>query len=219
MRFPPEANHGANAGLLEARKRLEKIKAANPGLSYADLYILASYVAIEEMGGPKIPFRPGRTDAPSGEWCTPDGRLPGADMGTKPGTIAHIKEIFYRMGLSDQEIVALVGAHALGRCHTDRSGYTGPWTRAPTTFSNEYFRLLIETKWVKKQWKGPLQYENVDGGDLMMLPADLALVEDQDFKLWVETYAKDEKRFFTDFAKAYAKLTELGCKNLAYRPI
>ena len=34
----------------------------------------------------------------------------------------------------------------------------GPWTRAPTTFSNEYFRLLIETKWVPKQWKGPKQF-------------------------------------------------------------
>jgi catalase (peroxidase I) len=27
-------------------------------------------------------------------------------------------------------------------------------------------------------------------------------------------YAKDEKKFFADFAKAYAKLTENGCKNL-----
>jgi cytochrome c peroxidase len=85
--------------------------------------------------------------------------------------VSSLREVFYRMGLNDQEIVALLGAHALGRCHTDRSGYTGPWTRAPTTFSNEYFRLLIETKWVKKNWKGPLQYENADGGDLMMLPS------------------------------------------------
>ena len=87
------------------------------------------------------------------------------------GVVPSLREVFYRMGLNDQEIVALLGAHALGRCHTDRSGYSGPWTRAPTTFSNEYFRLLIETKWVKKNWKGPLQYENADGGDLMMLPS------------------------------------------------
>lgn len=47
------------------------------------------------------------------------------------------------MGFNDKEIVALSGAHSLGRCHEDRSGFTGPWTRAPTTFSNEYFRLLL----------------------------------------------------------------------------
>lgn len=46
------------------------------------------------------------------------------------------------MGFNDQEIVALSGAHALGRCHTDRSGFEGPWQFSPTTFSNEYFRLL-----------------------------------------------------------------------------
>jgi cytochrome c peroxidase len=214
MRFTPEAGHGANAGLAEARKRLEPIKAKHPNASYADIWIYSSIVAIEEMGGPKIGFRAGRSDKPSGEWCPPDGRLPGADHGTKPATIHGTREVFYRMGLNDQEIVALLGAHALGRCHTDRSGYTGPWTRAPTTFSNEYFRLLIETKWVKKNWKGPLQYENADGGDLMMLPSDLSLIEDPDFKKWVQVYAKDEKKFFADFAKAYQKLTELGCNNL-----
>jgi cytochrome c peroxidase len=45
------------------------------------------------------------------------------------------------------EIVALVGAHTVGRCHTDRSGYSGPWTNAPTTFSNLYFQELANNKW------------------------------------------------------------------------
>ncbi len=41
----------------------------------------------------------------------------------------HIRDIFYRMGFNDREIVALIGAHTLGACHADRSGYVGPWTR------------------------------------------------------------------------------------------
>lgn len=28
--------------------------------------------------------------------------------------------------------VALSGAHALGRCHTDRSGFDGPWQYSPS---------------------------------------------------------------------------------------
>lgn len=50
------------------------------------------------------------------------GRLPNADMGTVGGTIQHIRDIFGRMGFSDREIVALLGAHAVGRCHTNASG-------------------------------------------------------------------------------------------------
>lgn len=79
----------------------------------------------------------------------PDGRLPDADKGSRPKTIEHIRDVFYRMGFNDKEIVALLGAHAMGRCHTDRSGYWGPWTFAENTFSNEYFRLLTEERYVQ----------------------------------------------------------------------
>jgi hypothetical protein len=43
------------------------------------------------------------------------GRLPDADKGAD-----HQRAIFYKMGMSDQEITALAGAHAVGRCHSDR---------------------------------------------------------------------------------------------------
>ena len=44
----------------------------------------------------------------------------------------------------------------------------------------------------------------------MMLPSDLALLSDPEFRKWVEAYAKDEKLFFDDFSKAFAKLLALG---------
>lgn len=97
------------------------------------------------MGGPSIKWRPGRSDL-TAESVTPDGRLPDA---TKKQD--HLRQIFGRMGFNDQEIVALSGAHALGRCHTDRSGFTGPWTFSPTTFSNSYFKLLLSEKWNEKK--------------------------------------------------------------------
>ncbi len=84
------------------------------------------------MQGPQIAWRPGRTDKDVAA-CTPDGRLPDATQGA-----AHLRGIFGRMGFNDQEIVALSGAHALGRCHTDRSGFDGPWTFSPTVLTNDY---------------------------------------------------------------------------------
>jgi cytochrome c peroxidase len=44
----------------------------------------------------------------------------------------------------------------------------------------------------------------------MMLPSDMALVWDKKFKKFVELYAKDEDKFFSDFAAAFSKLLELG---------
>mmetsp|Transcript_13011 Transcript_13011/g.21304 ORF Transcript_13011/g.21304 Transcript_13011/m.21304 type:complete len:356 (-) Transcript_13011:415-1482(-) len=206
MRFPPESLHGANAGLYHARIFLEPIKSEYPWISYADLWTLAGAVAIEEMGGPSIPWRSGRSDAPDNTTAPPDGRLPDASKTQK-----HVRDIFGRMGFTDREMVALIGAHALGRCHKDRSGYVGPWTRAPTTFSNDYYKELVNNKWTKKKWDGPLQYEDPTG-ELMMLPSDMALIWDKKFKEIVTLYAKDEKAFFDDFASAFGKLLELGVK-------
>lgn len=204
MRFKAEAAWGANAGLAVARDRLQAVKNTFPEISYSDLWSLAGVVAIQEMGGPIIPWRPGRQDATE-ERTPPDGRLPDA---SKKGD--HLRTVFRRMGFDDREIVALAGAHALGRCHKGRSGYDGPWTRAPTTFSNDYFVRLVEEKWVPKAWSGPLQYVNAAGGDLMMLPADLALLEDAAFATHVRAYAADGELFFRDFAAAFRKLEELG---------
>ncbi|GMI22213.1 hypothetical protein TrCOL_g2993 [Triparma columacea] len=217
MRFSPEAKWGANAGLDSARGALEPVKAKHPEISYADLYTLAGAVAIEESSGGdcKVPFRLGREDFTSGETSPPDGRLPDADKGSMPKTIDHIRDVFNRMGFSDREIVALIGAHALGRCHTDASGYWGPWTNAETTFSNEYFRLLVEEEWKLKKthngkkWTGPEQYEDKTG-NLMMLPSDIAFIKDPKFAEIVKIYAKDEAAFFKDFGAAFSKLLELG---------
>lgn len=116
--FKPESTDGANAGLHVARALLEPVKRKFPGISYADLWTLAGCVAIEEMGGPKIDWRPGRSDAAPTDPVPPNGRLPDAAQGRQ-----HIRDVFFRMGFTDREIVALAGAHAVGRCHPDRSGF------------------------------------------------------------------------------------------------
>ena len=175
-----------------------------PWITYSDLWTLAAVTSIQEMAGPVIPWRPGRADRDEA-WCTPDGRLPD---GTK--TQDHLRAIFGRMGFSDREIVALSGAHALGRCHTDRSGFTGPWTFSPITMTNDYYKLLLEEKWQWKKWNGEKQYEDVTTKSLMMLPTDMALVKDPTFKKVVEEYAGDEKKFFDEFSTVLCKLLELG---------
>lgn len=220
IRFKEELAHGANAGLDYPVVWLEPIYSKynkNTDLSYADLYTLAGVVAIQQLGGPTIGWRAGRVDALDPSAVTPDGRLPDADKGSSEKTRKGLRETFNRMGFNDQEIVALSGAHALGRCHATSSGYVGPWTPTPTVFNNLYFSLLLNVKWTPNEkitsQGGKFQYQDPTG-KLMMLPSDLALIEDPEFMKYVQLYAKDQKTFFKDFSVAFQKLEELGTKDL-----
>jgi len=186
IRYEEEYTHGSNAGLKIAIDLLEPIKAKNPKITYADLYQLAGVVAVEVTGGPTVEFIPGRRDS---SVCPREGRLPDAKKGAP-----HLRDIFYRMGLSDKDIVALSGGHTLGRAHPDRSGFEGAWTKEPLKFDNSYFlELLIE-----------------ESEGLLKLPTDKALLSDPEFRRYVDLYAKDEDAFFKDYAESHKKLSELG---------
>lgn len=186
IRNEEEHRHGSNNGLKIAIDFCEEVKSKHPKITYADLYQLAGVVAVEITGGPTIDFVPGRKDS---KISTKEGRLPDAKQGAP-----HLRDIFYRMGLSDKDIVALSGAHTLGRAHPERSGFEGPWTREPLKFDNSYFVELL---------KG-------ESEGLLKLPTDKALLDDPAFRPYVELYAKDEDAFFKDYAESHKKLSELG---------
>ncbi|KAJ4714158.1 Ascorbate peroxidase [Melia azedarach] len=186
IRNEQEYTHSANNGLKIAIDLCETVKAKHPKITYADLYQLAGVVAVEVTGGPTIDFVPGRVDS----YESPEeGRLPDANEG-----VSHLRDIFYRMGLSDKDIVALSGGHTLGRAHRERSGFEGPWTKDPLKFDNSYFVELL----------------NGETEGLLKLPTDKALLEDPEFRRYVDLYAKDEDAFFTDYAASHKKLSELG---------
>lgn len=163
MRHKLEAEDPDNLGLATARKMLEPIKAKFPNLSYSDLWVLAAYCAIQHTGGPDIDFRGGRKDAVQEKAIAP-GRLPNPETGVDEGVMEvdeegrvkgweksaeHIREVFYRMGFGDREIVALIcGGHVYGRCHNEHSGYAGAWVENPTFFSNEYAADMFGDKWM-----------------------------------------------------------------------
>ncbi|KAL7231284.1 hypothetical protein ACSBR2_009531 [Camellia fascicularis] len=147
---------------------------------------LAGVVAVEVTGGPTIDFVPGRKDLMD---SPEEGRLPDANKGP-----SHLREVFFRMGLSDKDIVVLSGAHTLGRAHPERSGFEGPWTKDPLKFDNSYFVELL---------KG-------ESEGLLKLPTDKVLVEDPKFRPYVELYKQDEEAFFADYAASHKKLSELG---------
>lgn len=237
IRFDPEIKHGANAGLAGAVELLEPVKEKYPGVSYADIYQMASARGIELAGGPKIDMKYGRVDATSSKQCSVEGNLPdaeagpdgnfGGDRGTcsnkDPTASGHLRKVFYRMGLNDEEIVALSGAHTFGRAYADRSGlgkektkftdgsetkladgsttskYTpggSPWVDNWLVFDNSYFTTIND--------------ETTDE-ELIKLSSDKTLWEDEGFAPYAIKFA-DQDAFFESYAKAQKKLSELGCK-------
>uniref|UniRef100_A0A0E0MKA6 Plant heme peroxidase family profile domain-containing protein n=1 Tax=Oryza punctata TaxID=4537 RepID=A0A0E0MKA6_ORYPU len=185
---------GAN-GLLKALFLVILIKSKHAGVTYADIFQLASATAIEEAGGPKIPMIYGRADVAGGEECPPEGRIPVADP---PSPAEHLREVFYRMGLSDKELI-----HLDELDHSVVDGKNGPgapegqsWTSEWLKFDNSYFKDI----------KGRRDE------DLLVLPTDAVLFEDSSFKIYAEKYAKDQDAFFEDYAEAHAKLSNLGAR-------
>ncbi|MED6211907.1 L-ascorbate peroxidase 3 [Stylosanthes scabra] len=184
IRNQQELNHEANRGLETAVQFCEEVKVKCPRVSYADLYQLAGVIAVEVTGGPTIQFVPGRKDSLE---SPPEGRLPDAKQGAK-----HLRDVFYRMGLTDKDIVVLSGGHTLGKAHKDRSGFEGQWTKNHFKFDNSYFVELMDSK------------------DSFKLPTDKVLVEDPEFRKYVQLYKNDEDAFFADYAVSHKKLSELG---------
>lgn len=204
MIYAPESSDGENAGLEVGRDFLVEFNYKYPWLSRGDLWTLGGVVAVQESGGPKIKWRPGRVDLTAKNQIPKNGYLPDASRDAP-----YVRLIFTRMGFTDQETVALIGAHCLGRCHTWRSGFDGPWSPSFNMFTNDFFVQLLEG-WHIRKWDGKKQYEDDDTKSLMMLPTDYALREDGLFLKYVKLYAKDQDLFFKDFSKAFTKLLENG---------
>lgn len=218
MRFADggEGAFGANAGLPDvAVGLLAPIAEKYAGkISNADLWALAANVGIEEMGGPSIPTRFGRTDAASSAESveSEQGRLPDGDKG-----LDHLREIFYPKGFDDKAIVALSGAHTVGSCHADRSGFDGKWTEDELRFDNSYFIEMLKKEYVLGEASpGNPQYEHAESGTIMLI-SDLALLEDDAYKTHVERYAADEAAYFADFTAAWVQLQENGVAGLRDR--
>ncbi|CAN0351217.1 unnamed protein product [Discosporangium mesarthrocarpum] len=186
---------------------------------------MASATAIEVAGGPEIDMVYGRVDVNEPEGCAPEGNLPAGNEPFPKGETAqdHLRTVFYRMGFDDQGIVALSGAHTLGRAFKDRSGEgaastkftTGDhvargdgkagygrkggssWTEKWLKFDNSYFQTVPD--------------EGCDP-ELLKLGTDKSLFLDEGYLPFAQKYKSDQAAFFADYAVAHKKLSEIGAK-------
>ena len=207
IRFEPELSYGANAGLAKAVNYLKPFAEKYPSVSWADLIQMASAVAVEVMGGPEIEMKYGRVAATGPEACVdgasregfagnaglPDAMPPFGSGATEPAQ--HLRDVFTKkMGFTDQEIVAISGAHTVGRVFKDRSGACPFGYTNPTKFTNSEaiarhdgnsgIGMAGGGSWATKWLKFDNEYYNrTADGDLVWIPTDECLNTDPTFSL------------------------------------
>jgi len=92
---------------------------------------------------------------------------------------------------------------------TFTSGFEGPWTTTPTTWSNSYFQSLVNFKFAPvispgnhTQWESSEQPEG-----LMMLTSDIALTTDASYYAIVHEFANDIDALNAAFSASWYKMT------------
>ena len=107
--------------------------------------------------------------------------------------------------------------------HTVTSGLEGSWVNTPTTWSENYFRLLLDYEYElvrspagAQQWRpvnqkeedmAPAAWDPSRKVPTMMTTADMALKMDPEFRTISEKFRNDHAAFKDAFARAWFKLT------------
>jgi L-ascorbate peroxidase len=227
IRTDLEITAGPNAGLKKALvSYLKPVKDQVPRVSWADLIQMGSALSVELMGGPKIPMRYGRLDGFPVNPAPPPFGLPDALPpfgGPNPqDPAAHLRYVFYKYGMDDRDIVALSGAHTIGRAFKDRSGTVEEGPTDGTAYTKLGAPELLNSKTMGgRSWtKNWLKFDNSyfadmatpDYDNLVTFPTDAILPIDPGFKPHFEEFAKDQNAFFKQYALSHKKLSELGSK-------
>ena len=168
-----EIGNPENNGLAEISARLNMIyndSFSESGMSRADFWALASVVAIrvaadeqqcDQLGLPQNCTKPmprmsilyGRKDCATSPLSNSDTGFPDAH-----GDLDHVMEILRDgLGMTERQVVALIGAHTLGSASTRNSGFDGPWAPPTTRFDNGFYRLLVgnNSGWRQVQLNSP----------------------------------------------------------------
>ncbi|GIL54308.1 hypothetical protein Vafri_9888 [Volvox africanus] len=201
IRLAPQKDWPQNVAMDKVLKVLEPIKDSFPGLTYADLIVLAGNTALTDAKAKGMRFCGGRSDADSDE--PPVTVTPQRVFNDK---LVQLKDNAIVMGLTFREAVALK-AMIRSPSQQQRLGYSGSWTDNPTRLSNEFFKVLLDNDWVNvTSAAGQLEMKAVGKEGVYMMPCDLAIKWDPVFAAIAQEFVTDSTAFYTAFASGWNKM-------------
>ncbi|XP_019058853.1 PREDICTED: peroxidase 40 isoform X2 [Tarenaya hassleriana] len=188
-------------------------------VSCADILAMAARDSVILRGGPSWEVELGRKDAKTASKTAAASSLPSPNS-TAPILIS----MFQKLGLSPSDMVALSGAHTLGKARCSSFAARLQPTAAASQGDNlEFLESLQQicssvdpaAAITHLDLATPSTFDNRYFINLLsgegLLPSDQALVaQDPQTRSIVETYAEDQSVFFQDFKNAMVKMGALS---------
>lgn len=203
-------------------KYIETIKEAVerecPGVvSCADILVLSARDAIVEIGGPYIPLKTGRRDGRKSRAPLLEQYLPEHN-----DSISSVLDKFSAIGIDTPGVVALLGAHSVGRTHCTKLVHRLYPEVDPNINPDHVPHMLKKcpdpiphpkaVQYVRNDRGTPMKLDNnyyrniLD--DMGLLQVDHDLAHDRRTRPIVKKMAKNQAYFFREFARAIALLSE-----------
>ena len=194
IRFSPQKDWSQNKAMNDVLKVLQQVKEKFVILSWADLIVLAGTTALEEASGMNYDFCGGRSDALDGAGSE------FLNQNNYPNLISEFKDRKTLMGLTNREMVAL-NSRIRGKMSQSSQGYNGTWMG--DSWGNEYFKLLLEEKWVPINEN---EFRSDKKDNIYMMSSDLVMLYDAPLLAIVQEYACDNTLLMNEFREAWTKL-------------
>ncbi|EPS68822.1 secretory peroxidase [Genlisea aurea] len=196
----------------------EAIERECPGVvSCADIVVLSARDAIVSLGGPYIPLKTGRRDGRKSRVDVVQHFLPDHNE-----SMNAVLQRFAGIGIDAPGVVALLGAHSVGRTHCAKLVHRLYPEVDPALDPLHVHHMLRKcpdpipdpkaVQYVRNDRGTPMKLDNNYYKNLLqnrgLLIVDHQLVTDKRTKGIVKKMAKSEKYFFEEFAKAITILSE-----------
>ncbi|XP_013634993.1 PREDICTED: peroxidase 63 [Brassica oleracea var. oleracea] len=187
-------------------------------VSCSDILAVAVRDLLVTVGGPYYEISLGRRDSR----VSKSSLLLADSLPLPSSPISKLVEQFTSRGFSVQEMVALSGAHTIGFSHckelTNRvarvndTGYNPRFAdalrKACSNYRNDPTISVFNDVMTPNKFDN-MYFQNIPKG-LGLLESDHGLYSDPRTRPFVDLYARDQARFFKDFAGAMQKLSVYG---------
>lgn len=215
-----EKSAGPNAGSLRGFEVIDNIKMllellCRQTVSCADILAVAARDSVVQLGGPSWTVLLGRRDA-----TTASASLANSDLPSPTSNLNDLLTAFSKKGLSSTDMVALSGAHTIGRgqCKnyrariyndTDIDGSLAASLRAgcPQAGGNDDSLAPLDVS-------SPDAFDNGFFADLLsrqgLLHSDQALYDGGSTDDLVRSYASNNDQFSSDFAAAMVNMGNIS---------